>query len=263
MHSTLVSATVLLFSVAIASAGLRTEEVFYHGGGVALKGYLAWDDTATAPRPGVLVVHEWWGQNEYVRMRARKLAELGYVALAIDMYGEGKLADHPQDAGQFAGDVMANLDTARKRFEAALNCLNQRPEKDPGKTAAIGYCFGGGVVLHMARLGVDLRGVASFHGSLDAKATAKPGVVKARVLVCNGADDIFVTAEAIQRFKQEMENAGVDYDFISYPGARHAFTNPEATAAGEKFGLPIAYQKEADEASWQALKEFLVEVFAP
>lgn len=246
----------------MASAEVKTEEVFYNGGGASLKGFVAWDDAVKGPRPGVLVVHEWWGQNDYIRMRARKLAELGYVALAVDMYGEGKLADHPKDAGQVAGEVMSNMEIARKRFEAALHLLNKRPEKDPGKTAAIGYCFGGGVVLHMARLGVDLRGVASFHGSLDTKTPAKPGAVKARVLVCNGAADSFVTPEIIQRFKQEMDSAEVDYDFISYPGARHAFTNPDATAAGEKFGLPIAYQKEADEASWQTLREFLIEVFA-
>lgn len=241
---------------------VRTEEVTYEGGGVSMKGLLAWDDAVKGKRPGVLVVHEWWGQNEYVRMRARKLAEQGYLALAVDMYGEGKQAEHPQDAGKFASEAMANLDAAQRRFEAALTLLNGRPEKDPEKTAAIGYCFGGGVVLHMARLGVDLDGVASFHGSLGAKVRAQPGQVRARVLVCNGAADTFVTEESIQGFRQEMESAGVEYDFVNYPGAKHGFTNPEATANAAKFGLDIAYQQEADEDSWKKLQEFFGEIFA-
>ena len=245
-----------------AEGAVKTEEVTYQGGGVSMKGLIAWDDAASGPRPGVLVVHEWWGNNAYARGRAKMLAELGYIAMAVDMFGDGKTADHPDDAGKFAGEAMANLDQAVARFEAALQVLKTRPECDPKRTAAIGYCFGGGVVLHMARLGMDLDAVASFHGSLGARVPAKPGEVKAQILVCNGAADKFVTKEAILAFKSEMDQAGAAYQFISYEGALHGFSNPDATANGEKFDLPIAYQKEADEASWQELRTLLAKGFA-
>jgi len=252
--------TVLFLSV--VRAEVVTEEVTYEGGGATMEGLLAWDDDVEGPRPGVLVVHEWWGHNDYVRKRARMLAELGYLALAVDMYGGGKQADHPKEAGQFSREVMSNLETARKRFEAALEFLNSRPRKHLEKTAAIGYCFGGSVVLHMARLGVDLDGVVSFHGSLDAKVKAQPDEVEARILVCNGAADPLVSDESVEAFKAEMDAAGADYEFINYPGAKHGFTNPAATEKGQEFGLPLAYQKEADEDSWQKMKEFFGEIFA-
>ena len=262
MGHSLTAAVFIFFLGSVASAEVRTREVIYEAGGVDLKGFLAWDDEGKGLRPGVLVVHEWWGVNDYVRMRAKKLAEMGYIALAVDMYGDGKHVDQPEDARKLSTAAMANLTTARKRFEAALTVLNRRKEKDPQKTAAIGYCFGGGVVLQMARLGVDLKGVASFHGSLDTKVKAVPGKVKARVLICNGEADPLVTEPSIQGFREEMKNAGVGYDFINYPNAKHAFTNPDATALGEKFNLPIAYQKDADEDSWKRLRDFLAEVFA-
>ncbi|MDH3949240.1 MAG: dienelactone hydrolase family protein, partial [Gammaproteobacteria bacterium] len=181
---------VLLFAFAVTvQAKVVTKEVNYSADGLSLKGYLAYDDAQKQQRPGVLVVHEWWGQNDYVRKRARMLAELGYVALALDMYGEGKQAAHPEDASKFSGEVMKNLNVAEQRFMAGLTLLQQQPQTNKRKVAAIGYCFGGGVVLAMARRGVDLDGVASFHGSLAAGAPAAPGKVKARVLVLNGADD--------------------------------------------------------------------------
>lgn len=245
-----------------ATAAVKTEDITYEGGGIVMKGLVAWDDAISGPRPGVLVVHEWWGNNDYARGRAKMLAELGYVAMAVDMFGEGKTATHPDDAGKFAGEAMANLDKARERFEAGLKILQARPEADPQRIAAIGYCFGGGVVLQMARLGMDLKAVASFHGSLGARVPATPGSVKAKVLVCNGAADKFVSKEAILAFKSEMDQAGADYQFVSYEGALHGFSNPEATANGEKYGLPLAYDKAADEASWKALRELLERVFA-
>lgn len=244
-----------------ALAEVTTKEVTYKGGDIEMKGLIAWDDATDAKRPGVLVVHEWWGHTDYMRMRAKMLAELGYVALAVDMYGNGKTANHPKDAGTFAGEALSNIETAEERFQAAMKVLHSQAVCDPEKTAAIGYCFGGGVVLHAARAGMDLDGVVSFHGSLGAKKKAEKGKVKAKVLVCNGAADKMVSADAIASFKEEMKEAGVDFEFENYPDALHGFTNPGATALGEKFEIPIGYQKVADEKSWKAMKEFFKEIF--
>ncbi len=241
--------------------GIVEKEVTYISGETTMKGYLAYNGDVAGKRPGILVVHEWWGLNSYARKRAHMLAELGYVAMAVDMYGDGKQATHPDDAGKFASEVMQNIGTAKARFSAASSLLERQEVCDPQRIAAIGYCFGGGVVLHMARLGLPLAGVASFHGSLATASPAQPGQVKAKVLVCNGADDKFIPAELIESFKKEMDSAGVDYRFINYPGALHAFTNPEATAMGEKFKLPLAYNEAADKQSWMDLQEFLKRVF--
>ncbi len=259
---TLSTLAVTLLITSPLFAEVMTKDVTYEGGGVSMKGLIAWDDSTDAKRPGVLVVHEWWGHNDYARGRAKMLAELGYVAIAVDMFGDGKTADHPKDAGAFAGEAMKNLDAAKARFEAAMELLKAHPATDPEKTAAIGYCFGGGVVLNMARLGVDLDGVVSFHGSLGAASEAQVGKVKAKVLVCNGAADTFVSEEAISAFKAEMEAAEVDYAFENYEGALHGFTNPGATAKGEKFGIPLGYQQEADEASWASMQKFFDEIFS-
>jgi len=234
----------------------------YTAGDVTLKGYLVYDQNIQGKRPGVLVVHEWWGQTEYVRKRARMLAELGYTALALDMYGEGKVADHPDDAAKFSSELMKNFPVARDRFLAALEFLKKQPTVDPDRIAAIGYCFGGGVVLNMARQGVDLRGVASFHGSLAVIKPDKPTQIKAAVRVYNGADDKFSKPEQIEALKKEMAEQKVNFRFINYPGAVHSFTNPDATEIGKKFKMPIAYNAEADKASWQDLQNFLKEIFA-
>jgi dienelactone hydrolase len=244
-----------------ARAAVEGREVQYTSAGVTLKGYFAWDGASSEKRPGVLVVHEWWGHNEYARRRARMLAELGYAALAVDMYGDGKTAAHPEDAGKFAGEVMKNAEVMKGRFLAALDYLKRQPQVDPAREAAIGYCMGGGVVLNMARAGLDLRGVASFHGSLGAAFTAQPGGVKAKVLVMNGADDTFITAEQIADFLKEMGAARADFRFINYPGAKHSFTNPDADEFAKKFGMPVAYNAVADRSSWEELKGFLADVF--
>jgi dienelactone hydrolase len=241
--------------------GIVEKEVTYNSDGTVMKGYLAYNGDVEGKRPGILVVHEWWGLNSYARKRAHMLAELGYVAMAVDMYGDGKQANHPDDAGKFASEVMQNMGTAKARFTAASTLLARQEVCDPQRIAAIGYCFGGGVVLQMARLGLPLAGVASFHGSLATASPAQPGQVKARVLVCNGADDKFIPPGLIESFKKEMDSAGVDYRFINYPGALHGFTNPEATALGEKFNIPLAYNEAADKQSWTDLQEFLKRVF--
>ncbi|MEK7728196.1 MAG: dienelactone hydrolase family protein [candidate division KSB1 bacterium] len=259
------SLKLLLLAFALSSCAreaIKTEEVTYSADGVSMKGFLAYNDASTDKRPGVLVVHEWWGHNEYARKRARMLAELGYTALAVDMYGDGKQAQHPNDAGKFAGEVMQNIEGAKARFTAALDVLKQHKTVDASRIAAIGYCFGGGVVLHMARFGYDLKGVASFHGSYATQTPAEPGKVKAAVLVCHGAADPFVSAEQVEALKQEMQNAGVDFQFIAYESAVHSFTNPEADENGKKFELPLAYNKAADEKSWADLQQFFKKIFA-
>jgi dienelactone hydrolase len=247
---------VLAMGLTSAEAKVVGQDVEYSAQGVPLKGYLAYDDQATGKRPGILVVHEWWGMNYYARQRADMLAELGYTALAVDMYGEGKLAPHPDNAGKFATEIMRNFDVGKARFLAAEDFLKKQPTVDAGRIAGIGYCFGGGVVLNIARQGTDLKGVVSFHGGLSAVKPAVPGI-KAKVLVLHGADDKFSTPEQIQAFKQEMKNAKVDYRFIAYPGAVHAFTNPDATELGKKFNLPIAYNEKADHESWAEMQKFL------
>ena len=258
----LATAMVLVFAGAgLAETKIEGKEVEYSAQGVVMKGYLAYPENIKEKQPGVLVVHEWWGLNDYARKRARMLAEWGYTALAVDMYGDGKQATHPDEAGKFASEVMKKFDVAKVRFTAALDFLKQQPTVDPTRIAAIGYCFGGGVVLNMARQGLDLKGVASFHGSLTAVKPAQPGMVRAKILVLNGADDKFVTPEQIEAFKKEMKSAWADFWFISYPGAIHSFTNPEATALGKKFNLPLAYNAEADQQSWLELQKFLDKIF--
>lgn len=248
-------------SHAAAKPRIEGKPVEYTAGGVTLKGYIAYDENVKGKRPGVLVVHEWWGQNEFVRNKARKLAELGYTALALDMYGEGRLASHPDDAGKFSSELMKNFPVAKERFMAALDFLKKQPTVDPDRIGAIGFCFGGGVVLNMARQGVDLTGVASFHGSLAVVKPDTPTQIKAAVRVYNGADDKFIPAEAIAMLKQEMADQKVNFKFVNYPGAVHAFTNPEATEIGKKFSLPLAYNADADKKSWADMQKFFKEVF--
>ncbi len=244
-------------------ANIKTEEASYHADGTALRGCISWDENIKERRPGVLVVHEFWGNNEYPRKRAVMLAELGYTAMSIDMYGEGKTVDHPQQAQQLMTTALADLPACRGRFNAAMARIRAHPTVLPEKLAAIGYCFGGGIVLHMARFGADLKAVASFHGSLPLAVApeAKDIKVTARVVAYNGEDDSFIPPQAIAAFKQEMEQAGADYQFINFPAAVHSFSNPAATARGEKFKLALKYNALADQSSWAHLRLVLQSVF--
>lgn len=254
----------LLPSLPVSEAWAGGQEVTYRANGTVLKGYLARPPAGVAPagdRPAVLVVHEWWGNNAYTRMRADMLAQLGYVALALDMYGDGKIAEHPKDAGAFAGAVRKDMATAEKRFMAARELLASQPGVDGRKIAAVGYCFGGGIVLEMARRGVELSAVVSFHGSLTTNMPAQSGRFAGQVLVLNGAADPLVRPEHISAFHEEMKSAGIRYRFVDYPGAVHAFTNPEATDLGKRFGTPIAYDANADRQSWEEMKALLAQVF--
>ena len=255
--------TILSLILALeASADIVTKEISYKQGDTTLKGFVAYDDAVEGVRPGVLVIHEWWGHNDYARKRARMLAELGYTALAVDMYGDGKTADHPEDAGKFSSAVGGNPALAKARYEAALETLKQQPTVEADKIAAIGYCFGGGILLNMARMGTDIDGVVSFHGSLATSSPAAKGDIKTRIRVFNGADDPFVKPEQIEAFKQEMASAGADYKLVNYPGAVHSFTNPGADALGKQFNLPLAYDAKSDKDSWQQMQDFFHEIFA-
>jgi dienelactone hydrolase len=241
--------------------GLVEKDVEYSADGVKLKGYLVYDNDIKGKRPGVLIVHEWWGLNDYSRERARMLAKLGYTALALDMYGDGKQADNAADAQKFAMAIYQNIKTGEDRFLAAYNFLKNHETTDPKKMAAIGYCFGGGIVLQMARTGTDLKAVVCFHGGLQPITPAEKDKVKAFILVCNGADDPLTTKEQIDNFKVEMDSSGVRYKFINYAGAKHAFTNPAADSLGKKFNLPLAYNEKADKESWEEMKNLFKQTF--
>ena len=247
---------------ASAQAAVIGKEVSYVAEGTMLKGYIAYDDAFKGKRPAVLVVHEWWGNNAYARHRADMLAELGYTALAVDMYGDGKVANHPDDAGKFAAAVSKNMPLAKARFEAGMRLLREQKTVDAKEMAAIGYCFGGGVVLNMARMGEPLKAVVSFHGSLSTDTPAQAGQIKARIESFMGEADPMIGADKVAAFKQEMTDAKADFRVVTYPGVKHGFTNPDADDLGKKFNLPLAYNADADKDSWQQATVFLKDVFS-
>ena len=240
-----------------ADANVQSKEVTYDDGEAKLKGFIVYPKDADGPRPAVLVVHEWWGLNEHARKQAQRIADMGYVAMAVDMYGEGKQASHPDDAQKFMMEVMSNLTVGEKRFRAAEQVLKNDPRVDKDKIAAVGYCFGGAVVLHMARIGEDLDVAASLHGNLSTPAPMEQGKFKGKIFVGTGAADPFVPPEQVAAFRKEMENAGADFEIVEYAGAKHAFTNPEADHLGQEFNLPLAYNEEADKESWAKFSEDL------
>lgn len=233
-------------------SGIQTRQIEYEVAGTVFKSQCAFDDSG-AEKPGVLVFPEWWGLNDYVTRRASQLAELGYSAMAVDMYGDGLVASTPDEAGGAMNAVWADVSSARDRIVAAMEALQSQPQTDATRVAAIGYCFGGALVLHAARTGMDLKAVASFHGALKPFHRAERGQVNAAVLVCHGAADSLVPDEDVDALKQEMTEADVNFEFIAYPGALHGFTNPDATAKGKEYGLPLAYDQATDQQSWQAM----------
>ena len=248
-----------LFALGSAvSAAVQTRVVEYKQGDTTLQGFMAWDDAAKGRRPGVLVVHEWWGHNDHARNQARRLAQAGYVGFALDMFGKGKVTTHPKEAEAFVAEATRDPAVPVARFNAALEQLKQDPHVDPEKIAAIGYCFGGAVALNMARSGADLDAVVTFHGALATKSPAEKGSVKARLLVLTGADDPMVPSEQVEAFKGEMTAAGAKFEVISYPHARHGFTNPNA----DKVGMDaLAYNGDADKKSWAAMLDLFHQVF--
>ena len=237
------------------------EEIVYRTDSTEMKGYMAFDEADTAKRPGILVVHEWWGHNAYVRERADMLAELGYVAFAVDMYGDGQQAEHPESAMKFSGMVMQNMELANDRFSKAMELLAEHPLTKDGEMSAIGYCFGGSLILAMANSGVELDGVAAFHSGVQLPIS--PSVdLNAKVLVQNGADDPFISPESVTAYKSAMDSLGKSYEYIAYDGAVHAYTNKGADELGEKFDLPLKYNKEAESKSWDRLKSFLADLYS-
>ena len=244
----------LLCASPAALAAVKTKVVDYKQGDTALQGLLAWNDTYPGKRPGVIVVHEWWGLNENTRKQARRLAEAGYVAFALDMFGKGKVTAHPETATEFMKEAMKDPEAEAARFDIARDILKQDPHVDPNKIGAIGYCFGGGVVLDRLRAGEDLKAAAVFHGSLGTEHPAQPGAIKGHVLVLVGGADPMEPPDLVAKLKKEMEDAGAKYDVVVYPGAKHGFTNPDAGKAGM---AALGYNAGADRQSWAAmLKSF-------
>jgi dienelactone hydrolase len=247
----------------LAGPIIKGETVTYTAQGGVMKGYLAYDENIKGPRPGVLVVPEWWGLNDYARRRARMLAGLGYAALAVDMYGSGKVATRPAEAQKLSSELMRDFAVAEARFLTAREFLRQQPMVDAGEIAAIGYCFGGGVVLNMAAEGTDLKGVVSFHGTLNLVKPAVPGTIKAKILVLTGAADTIVPPDQVAAFWKAMVAAQADFRIVTYPGAKHSFTNSDADRLAKKFTMPIGYNAAADRKSWEEMKSFLAKIFTP
>jgi dienelactone hydrolase len=248
-----------LLAAGSARAEVKTQEVEYKQGTGTYQGFVAWDDAAKGKRPGVLVIHEWWGHNQHARNQALRLAKAGYVGFALDMYGKGKATTHPEDAKAMMNETMKDPAAVKARFEAALEQLKKDPHVDAKKIAVVGYCMGGAIALDMARAGEDINLVATFHAGLNPPAApAKKGAVKARIVVNTGGADPFVPQAAVDALKKEMTEAGVKFEAISYAGAKHGFTNPDADK--NKMDA-LSYNAEADTKSWENTMKVFKEVF--
>jgi dienelactone hydrolase len=255
----LLSLSALLLVANLSSAEVKTKAVDYTADGVTCKGFVAWDDAIPGKRPGVVVVHEWWGLNEDAKNRAKMLAGLGYVALCADMYGEGALTEHPSKAGEMATAVRKNIDTWRGRAKAAIEKLQSHENVDKTRIAIMGYCFGGSTSLQIAMTGhPDVKAAISFHGALPTPTVEEAKKIKCKVLVCHGADDSFIKPETIAKFKEAFDGAKVDYTFESYPGAKHSFT---VKGIDDKAVKGLEYNAEADKKSWDSLQKVLKEAF--
>ena len=241
-----------------AHAAIRTEKIAYNHEGVHLEGYVAWDDASQQKRPGILVVHEWWGLNDYIRKRATQLAEMGYVAFAVDMFGEGRVTDHPKQASEWMAQVQSDSGVWMGRAMAGMKLLQEHRLVDQQKLAAIGYCFGGATVQKLAFAKTPLQCVVSFHGPPMTPPEDWDGSRAPRVLMCHGSADQFIADDAVLAFQKAMNKANADWQFVSYAGARHAFTNP---AAGE-YGIEnLKYNPTADRRSWNMMREMFSESF--
>lgn len=246
-----------LFGASLASAEIMTKTIEYQDGDTVLTGLLAWDDAAAGKRPGVLVIHEWWGLNDYAKGRAEQLAAEGYVAFALDMYGDNKVTTHADEAGEWMQQITSSIDLWTRRAKLGLDVLKSQQQVDPGRAAAVGYCFGGATVMQMAYAGADLEAVVSFHGSLPPASEAVTSI-EPRILVAHGRDDQFIPAERIVAFQEGLDRARADWEMTIYSGTRHGFTNP---GAGE-YGIDnLAYNETADQRSWAAMLRLFGEVF--
>jgi len=247
----------VLVLAAPATAAVVTKTVEYQHDGTSLKGFLAYDDAVSGKRPAILVVHEWWGMNDYVESRARQLAELGFVAFALDMYGTGRVTTHPDKASEWMKQTTSNVDFWRRRAQAGLDVLRSQAQTDPDRVAAIGYCFGGATVQQLAYSGADIKGIVSFHGTPIPPPDQDLSRVKAKFLILHGAADPFTPPEKVQAYLAAMEATDIDWQMVFYGGAKHGYTNPDA----DKYGLaPVSYNQRADRRSWQHMQLFLKEV---
>lgn len=244
----------------LKAPAIKDETIEYTEGNVTGKGFVAYDNSVAGKKPVVLIVHEWWGINDYVKSRARQLARLGYLAMAVDMFGNGQLNPDPKSAQDAVTPFYKDPLLGKSRLEAALAKVKTLPQADTTQIAAIGYCFGGSMVLNAAKLGTPLIGVVSFHGGLAGPAPVK-NAVKAQILVCHGNADQFVSASDLSTFRNQLDSAGIPYTFKEYAGATHAFSNPDATENGKKFNIPIAYNGAADTASWNDMLAFFGQIF--
>jgi dienelactone hydrolase len=254
----IILASLLLWG-SVAQAAVVTRTIPYRQGGVDLQGFLAYDNAVQGKRPGILVVHEWWGLNDYARSRAKQLASLGYVAFALDMYGKDKVTDHPKQAQEFMTRITKNVESWRKRALAGLEVLKKQPNTDPRRIAAIGYCFGGSTVQQLAYSGADIKGIVSFHGSLVLPPASGASQTKAKMLICHGAADPFTKPEWLLKYIAAMNASPIDWQMVIFGHAKHSFTNPGA----DKYGMPqLGYNREADLRSWRYMKQFFDEIFS-
>ena len=252
----------LLSFVTLANAEVKTEEIEYSHNGTKLTGYLAYDNSRSDKRPGMMVVHEWWGHNDHARNRAKMLAEAGYTALALDMYGSGKLANHPKKAGEFMSAAFSNWPDSQARYNKAMEVLKAHKTVDATRIGSIGFCFGGAVSIKMARGGADLKGVVAFHSALPIEPAITKNSMKSAVLIINGGEDGFLKPESVASFSQDMFKANVDFTYMNLKGAKHSFTNPQADEFAKKFNIAaLQYNKKADEQGWAAMLSFFKRVF--
>ena len=262
MRTMIAGVVCALAMVANANAAVKEAPVTYTDGEATMKGFVVYDDAIKGKRPGIVMVHEWWGITKHIHNEAKNFAQQGYTVFIADVYGDAKTADNPTDASALSGSVMKNPSVMEARFNAARDQLAKQASVNPQRIGAVGYCFGGGVVLNMARAGADLAAVAGFHTLLGLNTPAPaPGSVKAKILILNGADDPFVKREQYDVLKKDLDASKADYRIIEYPGAVHAFTNPEATELGKKFNLPLRYDAQANrEATAEAAKFFAADL---
>ena len=249
---------ILLLIGTTVQAKVQTKTISYKHGDVELAGYLAYDDSIKGKRPGVLVVHEWWGLNDYARKRAEQLAGMGYVAFALDMYGKGKVTKHPEQAGEWSKQVRSNTRLWQQRALAGLEVLKKDRRTDTNRIAAIGYCFGGSTVQQLVYSGAAIKGVVSFHGHLLSPPAEQVNEVKAKILICHGAADRLAKAGVVENYIAAMETSGLDWQMNIYGGAKHGFTNPDADKAGI---AALGYSKSADQRSWSDMQSFFAEIF--
>jgi dienelactone hydrolase len=254
----LIAIFVFMVQAVAVQAAVKTKTVSYTYDGTTFKGYLAWDDAIQDKRPGVLVVHEWWGLNDYARKRTEQLAGLGYVAFAADMYGDGKVTEHPKEAGEMAGLVRKNVKSWQGRAQAALKVLKENEMVDPKKLAVIGYCFGGSTALQLGYSGADVSAIVTFHAGIPVPEAADAKAIKGKVLICHGAADKFIPDDALLKTRDAFEDAKVDYEMIYYGGAKHGFTVVTADKSGVE---GLAYNAEADKRSWNEMLRLFGEVF--